>query len=431
MKNKYFLLIIFLLSSSFLFAQIKVVDRSGRQPKWVNGLEKDYIITLGTGATIDDAKSKAILSVKEIIVSSIADNVKVKTESNIQEVNYNNAVNSFLEQYKSSTTSETGDVNFLQGISISKVEEFYWEKTYNKSTKVYTFNFHIKYPFSQFEINKLVSDYKRKDKKLTDELESLIAAKGKVRSIEEIQGNITALETLAESFVDKRKNQALLAITDYKNLLKSIEIIDLGSSLGSIEYGLKLDGRIITSSAKPKIISKCARITDKKTIGDNYLIAYDYSECYEDPDNHIKVSYFSKGVRIEKEFYFDITETKAKINLSNTLFFKALEKNDENVTLAECALTLNSKYDSPFVVEAVVFQWEGGVSVVVEDLSVEFKGEGNHQLKVQIPEELSIAITTSKGKTLPMMNGTVRYKSLKGGHSKNLKIFNQAYTTDW
>lgn len=123
------------------------MDRSGKTPKWVNGIEKGYIITLGSSSDIEDAKAKAILSVKEIIVSSIADNVKVKTESNTQEMNYNNSINSFLETFKSSTTSQTGDVNYLQGISITKVEEFYWEKLYDKKSKITRFNFHIKYPF--------------------------------------------------------------------------------------------------------------------------------------------------------------------------------------------------------------------------------------------------------------------------------------------
>lgn len=82
-----------------------------------------------------------------------------------------------------------------------------------------------------------------------------------------------------------------MAISKYKDLLKSIEIIDFGSSLGQIEYALKLKGRIITSNTKPSVTSNCARITDKRTEGDNYIVEYDYSECYDDPDNMIKVKY--------------------------------------------------------------------------------------------------------------------------------------------
>jgi len=431
MKKTLFTFVALFLLSAFAFTQVKVVDKSGRKPSWVNGLEKGYIITLGSHDNIEEAKAKAILSVKEQIVSSVADNVKVKTESNVQETNYNNAINSFLESYQSSTASQTGDVNYLQGISITKVEEFYWEKLYNKKNKVYTYHFHIKYPFSQFEISKLVSDYKMKDRKLTEQLEDLIAQKDKMRSIEGIEGNIKALETLKESFVDKRKDQAALAITDYRNLLKSIEIIDLGSGLGEIVYGLKLNGNIITSSKKAKITSNCARITDKRKDGNNFVVEYDYSECYEDPDNHVKVRYSKGSIKIEKEFYFDITETKAKVNISNDIIFRTIEKDGDIVNLSKCTMTLNSKYDSPFVVERVILQWDKASAVIIDNLEIEFKGEGNHVLEFEIPEALNVSETTSKGKTLPAMKGTVQYKSAKGGHSKNLKIYNQTYSTDW
>lgn len=103
-------------------------------------------------------------------------------------------------------------------------------------------------------------------------------------------------------------------------------------------------------------------------------------------------------MKIQKEFYFDITELKAKVNVSNSLLFQATEKDDVNVNAANCTITLNSKYDSPFVVESVILQWENESPIIIEGLSEEFSGEGNHTLKVSFAQPVSIEVTSSKTK---------------------------------
>ncbi|HQE55583.1 MAG TPA: hypothetical protein PKV45_11220, partial [Tenuifilum sp.] len=110
------------------FAQDKLLEKSGKQPKWVNGLEKDFIIVTGTGPTAQDAQQNALSNVKAQIVSSVAENVKASSEVRKEEASFNNNVNAFLEKFATTTTTQSGKVPFLQGISISKVSEFYWEK---------------------------------------------------------------------------------------------------------------------------------------------------------------------------------------------------------------------------------------------------------------------------------------------------------------
>lgn len=88
-----------ILSGLVAFAQPKVVDKSGKKPSWVNGLEKEYIIVVGSGFTIDEAQKSALTLIKENIVLSVADNVKAKSEVKKEESSYNNSVSTFLEKY--------------------------------------------------------------------------------------------------------------------------------------------------------------------------------------------------------------------------------------------------------------------------------------------------------------------------------------------
>jgi hypothetical protein len=122
--------IILLLSFGLVaFAQPKVMDKSGRKPDWVNGIQKDFIIVSGSGPTINDAQNSALMIIKERIVSSVADNVKATSTMQTEEATTNKSVSSFFEKYTSNVTSESGKVPYLQGVSLSNANEFYWGKT--------------------------------------------------------------------------------------------------------------------------------------------------------------------------------------------------------------------------------------------------------------------------------------------------------------
>jgi len=123
--KKYLLLVVTLICTIGVSqSQDKVLEKSGKQPKWINGIEKDYVIVAGSGSNVQDAQQNALTSIKERIVSSVAENVVSKSEIKKEESSVNN-VSVFLEKMASQTTSQSGKVPFLQGISLSKVEEFY------------------------------------------------------------------------------------------------------------------------------------------------------------------------------------------------------------------------------------------------------------------------------------------------------------------
>ncbi|KAB2871481.1 MAG: hypothetical protein F9K37_03235, partial [Bacteroidales bacterium] len=221
------------------YSQDKEIAKSGKKPKWINGIEKDYIIVSGSGPDEQTAQQSALSMIKERIVTSVAENVKSTSEIRKEEANYNNNVNVFLEKFASSTTTQSGKVPFLQGISLSKVEAFYWEKLQRKDKSVYV-NYHLKYPFPEFELKKLVSDFKMRDNELTRQMEDLIAQAETVESVEQIEKNIAELKTLTEYFMDGRVDQCNLGITRYRSLLKSIELVELESNLGELKYYLRL-----------------------------------------------------------------------------------------------------------------------------------------------------------------------------------------------
>jgi len=430
MKKYLLLVVVLIVTAGIGLSQDKVIQKSGKQPKWVNNLEKDYIITVGRGATSQEAQQNALTMVKERIVSSVAENVKAKTELKKEEANYNNNISVFLEKFASSTTTESGKVPFLQGISLSKVEEFYWEKLQGKDKKEYYY-YHLKYPFPEFEMQKLVSDYKMRDNELTRQLEDLVAQAESVETVEQMEKNIGELRVLTDYFMDGRKNQAELGITRYNSLLGSIELVEVESSLGELKYSLRLGTKTITTVKKPITKSECARITSTINNQDHWLVKYDFSNCYEDPENNILVKYRFGSTDVQKKFYFDIAVNKASIFVNVPFHFTTTTKGETTVDGSILDLTVVSKYDAAFTIEKIIIEFKGLTPVILDGINQSFSGKGNHNLKLNINQSIKIAETTTAGKNLSLLSGYIHFKSNATGEVKTYRIFNHSYTTDW
>ncbi len=429
--KKYILLVVALITTAGIsLSQDKVLDKSGKQPKWVNGLEKDYIITVGKGATSQEAQQNALTMVKERIVSSVAESVKSKSELKKEEANYNNNISVFLEKFASQTTTESGKVPFLQGISLSKVEQFYWEKLQRKDKSIYYY-YHIKYPFPEFELQKLVSDFKMRDAELTRQLEDLIAQSETVESVEQIEKNISELKVLTDYFMDGRKNQAELGITRYMSLLASIELVEVERSLGELKYSLRLGTRTISTVRKPITKSECARVTSTTNNQENWVVKYDYANCYEDPENNILVKYRFGNADVQKKFYFDISANKASIFVKDPFHFTTVTKGETTVDASMLDMTVVSTYDAPFTIEKVVIEFKGLTPVVIDGINQSFSGKGNHNLKLNLNQAIRIGETSSIGKNLSFLSGYIHFKSNSTGEVKTYRIFNHSYTTDW
>ncbi|MCX6309698.1 MAG: hypothetical protein NTY32_13020 [Bacteroidia bacterium] len=425
--KKYTLLLIVLISPLLsLVAQDKVLEKSGKQPAWLNNLEKDFIIASGTGLTIQEAQEKALTVVREQIVGSVAVNVKTKTESSQAESITNKTVASFLEKFSSQTSTESSKVPFLQGISLSKVESFYWVKQQRKDKSVY-YTYHIRYPFPKVELAQLVFEFKLRDEQLTKDLQALLAQLETVSSVEQIEKNIGELTVLSDYFMDGRKSQAELGITSYKAMFPSLELAEVANTIGELTYCLRLGTRVITTAKKPVMKSDCARITSNN----NCVVKYDYSNCYEEPENNILIKYRFGNTDVQKKFYFDISENKASIFVNEPFHLTASANGGSTIDASMLDMTVVSKYAAAFTIEKVTLEFPGSSPVIIENIGQSFSGKGNHGLKLQINTSIPKDATSTRNKTLPLLSGYIQYKSDNTGELKTYRIYNHSYTTDW
>jgi len=417
MKKLATLIILLVALSVSSYAQFKVVKKSGRKPKWVNSSELDYVITSGTGATLDLAKEDALTKVREQIIQSITDKIKTETTYSKSEINNGDT----FKNFESTIHTITEGTKYINSISHSNVKEFFWEKIKNKKTKTYHYNYHIKYPFTSLEMELLIDEYQFKKNQLTEELNKYVKAVETVTTIEDIKGNIDKLRILKKNFIDKRKDICNITIQKYINLIKKAEIEEITNETGILKFAILINGKRILTAKDPKISSNCANIISNTKEMDIWTIKYDTKDCFEDETNYINIAFNLPFTRFKKKIFLNISESKLDIKVNTSIGFK---KNEEKKGEYKATIHIESKYPTEFIVESVVIEFKGINPITISDINMSFGKSKIH--KLVFPIELSESEETSII-TTNTLNGYISYKSKKTGEEKTYRIYKKAF----
>lgn len=336
----------------------------------------------------------------------------VKSETSI-----NNDNSDIIEHFKSKITSESGKIDFLNGININKTEDFYWEKVKHKETKTYSFNYYLKYPFANSKLQELIATYKQKDYELTQELDKYLDIANNIESTEQIAATISALKKLRENFIDRRQDKADLAIEKLYSYYKNAEIKVLSNASEKLCFSLYLDGKELETAIKPMVKSNCARIVNLNKAGNAWELQYDSQDCYPDEENYFTISLYLPKNRIKKNVFIDVTQNIAKISLVGEITIKK----DSMGTGNKCSLSIKSEYTSPLSIESIKLEFGKNNILNVSDLHKRFEGGGIYTLDVTIPKSISLDNKTG------IINGYISYKSVNSAKILNYRIYKYRY----
>lgn len=412
-------------------AQMKPVESSQRKaPKWINGLVKDYIIIVGTGSDIEKAKEDALVRIKEKIIRAVAENVTFESKMTRKEDMLNN-LSSYAENYESTTQSKSADVSFVKGISLTKAEEYYWEKLRDKKAGTEIFHYHVKYPFSEMELKKLVMAFEKIDRELTKQLNGILDNISTMTSIEAMEGAIKELDQLKERFPGPRKDQAITGMTQLKTRLQSITVNPEINTKGHIEYSLVIGDQTVFASKKPRVMvpNKCATVTNIEPTKTGWKIIYDPQYCFDDPDNMVRIRHSIKYNTLKHDFYFNINEDKVKIHLNGDILMNAGDMDSETAKNVSITFNINSKFDSPFVVERIVLKYDRVSPISFNNVNKTFEGKGDHELVLDVDKDLPISEYSSNA--TPLVNGMIYYKSKATGEKFTEKVYKHTITTNF
>ncbi len=258
----------------------KLVESSVKgRPVWVYGIERNYIIVEGKGRNHDEARQKAFTAVKESIVNAVSVNVSSTVQMDISEAVIND-VRLFKENTKVNTTVTSDFLRSLRGVQISKATDWYWELRRTPEKERYVV-YHVKYPFTENELETYIREWEALDAELASELNGLSEKVENSNSISELLLLKTESERLAKIFKEPRRSLALNTADRIAQKLADARLEVVSHQRGEAMVALRSNGTMLRSADGLRFDSKCAGLEQQQYLENEglYLIHYDVSYC--------------------------------------------------------------------------------------------------------------------------------------------------------
>jgi len=409
------------------FAQTsKTLDKSGKRPAWVNGSENNFIIISGIGNTVEEAKNECIKGIRDNIINSIAVNVRSKTEINIVQQNGKSD-----EKLKFSVTSQAANIPFLNGISLSKAKDYYWEKVIDKKSKAVRFGYNIKYPFSNAELQGLIDEFQKQDEETSQKIKYLLKASDTVTVIESYGSIIAQLKLIQNSLIDDRKEKIEAGLINILANLQSVNFTPILNMPGRYVVKISNKQKVLKTYQRPEFKSNCGKITQVNFLDSAIQIIYTPDLC-KYTDNPKGTLIFNLGQeKLSHDFNIDVNANKVELNIDGDILIKKSIESDDKITSANIEIPLYSKYTYPFVIRRVEMKFENLNPIVIDDLKIENKNKGVNILKINTQSSLIKSTTSSQNKSFPYFLVNIYYKNLNTGEENISTLSNIRFSTDW
>lgn len=407
----------------------KMVESSRkRKPDWVNTLRKDYLIVVGTGASIEASQQQAMVKVREAIAKSVAEHVTVTTTTTTRE-EMGGAVANYFQSFEMDSRGQTAEMDFLKGISPSKAEDFYWEAWSDGGPA--TYHYHLMYPYSELENRKLVMAFEKADRELTRQLDDILERIDQTTVVEEMQADLATLERLAPRFVDARKAKAEIGAERLRGRLRSINVATTRRTPSRIEYELRIGRQTVTTNRKPTATNptKCATINAIEPAGQGWAVDFDARYCYDDPANLIRVTHQFVTGKMQHDFRFGADEGKVQLSVVRPVVVEATRENATTVEAGRITVVIHNKFDGAFTVGRVLIKWPGQQPLLVDAGGAAFSGKGEHTLELALPQPLDKRAYAATATTL--LDGELQYTNAADGLQGTCALTQIGATTTW
>ncbi len=287
-------------------ATVKVTESSARRaPQWAYGTEHNFLIVSAEAEDIETAKNKALNEVKKQIVNAISENVRSASYTAVEEAGVNNFY-STMELYRDELATESGNVPFLNQVTLANVTDYYWEKRFNKKTQAEWYVYHLKYPFTRLDQDELIEKFEQQEATINHQLEAFEQADfSTYTSVEQMVAQSVAVRTFQSTLMenDARRKTCDRVLRGYKTNIEQLSIqavsVDREQTLYEVYYGEKK----VSCNIKPYLRSKCLDKMDWQVKDGVNAITYDYTSCFEDEQNYIDITITVMGKKINHRYF--------------------------------------------------------------------------------------------------------------------------------
>lgn len=417
-------------------AQTKVIDKSAKKaPEWLNTAVDDYLIVTVTAQSLADAQTKALAEVTERIIQSVASNVTVSARNEMSEVNSNGSIDS-KDAYTRISKMKSANLPFLKGISSTKVEDVYWLKLQDKSTKKEYYEYSVKYPFSRAEQAGLVKQFEELDAEKVAQYEALEQKINEIESVEEIGSCIAQLDALIEYFFDEvRLTQAKGLQKRYRQLYDALTVTGTFVEEGTYRCQVLLEGNPVKVSVRPKVTSNCAGQLSVRPSEGAFIITYDAIDCLPEEENFLDILFRIGGKKLEHKVFlteaggagtatFSVVPEGKLILTADSV--DAARRKLYNINIR---LTLNNRGGTPFGLKAIELHVpEISAPIVFDDIDGVYKTKG--VLQIRALAEGDFTVREKKNSAFSFVEGSVTFVNPQTGAVERKRL-SLPYVTNW
>jgi len=281
------LFIIFILGLALypldVLAKEKIIDKSGKKPKWVKAEQTDLLRIQVKSQTLFASKLKAKNQFEKSLNTAIVYKLDAKSDSLRK-----NRISDFITHYHWSDIKGKSFVK-IYGIHDTLLADIYWEK-YRLSKGGYLFSYSALFNCSNEEIDKIASQFELLDTRITSRLNPI---KNKIDQKNSISWMFAAKDTLfsiLEVAPHNYHGSILSMIKKIKLGLDLVEIKILQNDKNLLKIQVTINGSVIPIEYNPKVSSTCAKIKSTSLYDNSCTIEFDSSYCLsKDPESGFKV----------------------------------------------------------------------------------------------------------------------------------------------
>lgn len=288
----------------FVMAQkdYKLVDQFPKdKPIWMTeGMHKGYLFKQANQMpTIEDAQNAVMSSLLNDIASSVS---VVVTGGIVDIIDWDlveldgKTKEEYVQTIEKNTTTKIANMPAFQGISLSKADVYY-EHYVHKKTKESYYDYYIRYPFSDNELQELIDTYNAQEKVINDKIDNYKNILDDIDEIDVLLENISQMRMMKEEYKDDYTKYTELEniITMYNDVIKGIYVEVLenynNDNIGTLIVQLKYAEKIMKTNSLPQLRSKCARDFNERHDGYKIILNFNTFDCYEQYDNYVEVRF--------------------------------------------------------------------------------------------------------------------------------------------
>ena len=405
--------IFLLLTTSLLFAQYKVLEKSEKRvPAWVNQTEQEYIIRSSIRGSLEEAKKECLDIVKRNIIELVAQNITSSSSVVTNKATINQSME-FKEEFNSHFIADSARLPFLKSISANKVTNSYWEKRLDKESKQIFYFYSIKYPFFQRELQTLVKEFNETDNEYNEKYLALKEELKSIESIAQIDNAMIEIQTLIDYFFDpQRRNLAIALKSTYKELYNNIRIQEISNELGCYKYCLLLNGAPIPCAKRATITSNEAAKIELNQDSTENIITYAYDHCEPELENSVTIRYHFNNRALNKTFYFRVEDKNANIWPKGNIIIKAREITVDSLLHLAIMMNISNINRKPVTIDSLSLTIPGlAEPIQIGDINLVLYSS-DYNLKLNSPKSIAFyklldrKITYLKGSLFIRKNGS-------------------------